>query len=116
MLDFIIREELIGEVNEVEFQPGDLLVRLLSITVEEAGGYFVQVFSDTPGGGTDLACMMGRETTLERVKASSAADSIAIVGWLFIISLATCCIPSTDAVEFPLNLQISIFFIFLVIY
>ena len=24
----------------------------------------------TPGGGTDLACMMGRETTLERVKAA----------------------------------------------
>ena len=24
----------------------------------------------TPGGGTDLACMMGRETTLARVKAA----------------------------------------------
>ena len=24
----------------------------------------------TPGGGTDLACMMGREKTLERVKAA----------------------------------------------
>ena len=24
----------------------------------------------TPGGGTDLACMMGRETALERVKAA----------------------------------------------
>jgi len=46
MLDFIIRKKFIGEVNELELQPGDLLMCLLCITAEEAGGYFVQVFSD----------------------------------------------------------------------
>ena len=51
-------------------EPSVVAVDTKSDEVRCVGAEAKAVIGRTPGGGTDLACMMGRETTLARVKAA----------------------------------------------
>ena len=73
-------EALLPVLENADFNNRDAVFDACKAKAEELGkkngwllyplGIALSGKQRTPGGGTDLACMMGREKTLERVKAA----------------------------------------------